>query len=115
MSKTWQTIERYVTIVVDLLKPKPTISAHLITTGSASSCQETAVDLLRNLTALCGDSRLVSKSSKAFGQNEHQVDRLRSILSRVMDQILSLSRQYSENEDSKTHISKPRSFTNGDK
>ncbi|CAO1599487.1 hypothetical protein XANCAGTX0491_003210 [Xanthoria calcicola] len=95
----FETIERYVTNIVDLLKPKPTISAHLITTGSASSCHEIAVNLLSNLTALYGDSRLVSKSSKAFGQKEHQVDRLRSVLSRVTDQILSLSRQYSENED----------------
>lgn len=115
ISNNWQTIERYVTNIVDLLKPKPTISAHLITTGSASSCHEIAVNLLSNLTALYGDSRLVSKSSKAFGQKEHQVDRLRSVLSRVTDQILSLSRQYSENEDSKTHISESRSFTNENK
>ncbi|KAI4281781.1 MAG: hypothetical protein L6R38_003436 [Xanthoria sp. 2 TBL-2021] len=95
----FETIERYVTTIVDLLKPKPTISAHLITTSSTSNSQETAVNLLSNLTALYGDSRLVSKSSKAFAQNEHQMDSLRSILSRVMDQILSLSRQYPENED----------------
>lgn len=103
------------TIIVDLLKAKPTISAHLITTGSASSCYETAMNLLSNLTALYGDSRLVSKSSKAFGQKEHQVDRLRSILSRVMDLILSLSRQYSESEDSKTPLPESPLFTNGDK
>lgn len=101
--------------IVDLLKPKPTISAHLITTGSTSNSEETAVNLLSNLTALYGDSRLVSKSSKAFAQNERQVDSVRSILSRVMVQILSLSRQYPENEDSKANIFESASFANGDK
>ncbi|KAL8656885.1 MAG: hypothetical protein Q9226_002479 [Calogaya cf. arnoldii] len=95
----FETIERYVATIVDSLKPKPTISAHLITTKSTSNSQRTALNLLSHLTALYGDSRLVTRSSQAFSRNEGQADSLRSILSRVMDQILSLSRQYSKNED----------------
>ncbi|KAL8852392.1 MAG: hypothetical protein Q9221_002776 [Calogaya cf. arnoldii] len=95
----FETIERYVATIVDSLKSKPTISAHLITTNSTRNSQRTALSLLDHLTALYGDSRLVIKSSQAFSRNEGQLDILRSILSRVMDQILSLSRQYSENED----------------
>ncbi|KAL8930115.1 MAG: hypothetical protein Q9172_000200 [Xanthocarpia lactea] len=95
----FQTVERCVAVILDLLKPKPTFSAHLITAGSASNSQETAVNLLSHLTALFGDSRLISKSSQAFAQTEHQVDNLRSLLSRIMDQILLLSRQYPENEN----------------
>ena len=102
-------------VILDLLKPKPTFSAYLITAGSASNSQDTAVNLLSHLTALLGDSHLVSKSSQAFAQTEHQVDHLRLILTRVMDQILMLSRQYPGNEISMASISEPWSFANRDK
>ncbi|KAL8675492.1 MAG: hypothetical protein Q9168_000004 [Polycauliona sp. 1 TL-2023] len=94
----FKTIERYVATTVDSLKSKPSIAASLIPSSSTKSSQETVVNLLVHLTALYGDSRLVAKSSQAFAKSQHEVDNIRSILSRVMDQTLLLSRQYPENE-----------------
>ncbi|KAL8984704.1 MAG: hypothetical protein Q9205_001393 [Flavoplaca limonia] len=111
----FQTVELYVATIVDLLNPKPTISAHLITAKSASNNQETAVNLLSQLTALYGDSRLLSKSSQVFAQKQHQVQSLRSILSRVMDQIMSLSRQHAKVKESKASISESANLTNSKK
>ncbi|KAL8867364.1 MAG: hypothetical protein Q9198_008544, partial [Flavoplaca austrocitrina] len=78
-----QTVELYVATIVDLLNAKPTISAHLITGKSGNNNQETAVNLLSQLTALYGDSRLISKSSQVFAQKQHQAQSLRSTLSRT--------------------------------
>ena len=107
-----QTIERYVATIVDLLNPKPTISAHVITANSGNNSQETATSLLSQLTALYGDSRLISKSLRAFAQKQHQVESLRSTLSRVMNQILSLSRQHANNKNSKASVSKSATLAN---
>lgn len=110
-----QTVESYVATIVDLLNPKPTISSHLITANSGNNNQETAVYLLSQLTALYGDIRLISKSSQVFAQKQHQVQSLRSILSRVMDQIMSLSRQHAKVKDSKASISESANLTNSKK
>ncbi|KAL8783433.1 MAG: hypothetical protein Q9213_004633 [Squamulea squamosa] len=95
----FQTIERYVATILDLLKSKPTFSTHLINTGSASNSQQIAAAMLSHLTALYGDQRLVFKSSRALQQSEDHVDSLRSLLSRIIEQILMLSQQQSKGED----------------
>ncbi|KAL8725282.1 MAG: hypothetical protein Q9166_007456 [cf. Caloplaca sp. 2 TL-2023] len=94
-----QTVERYVAAVLDSLKPKPTFSAHLYVADPSSNSPEAAMDLLSHLLNLSGVSRFVSKVSQAFAQKEYQDDGLRPLLSRVIDQILSLSRQQPQSEE----------------
>ncbi|KAL8770926.1 MAG: hypothetical protein Q9209_003577 [Squamulea sp. 1 TL-2023] len=94
-----QTIERYVATVLDLFKPKPTLSTHLINTGLASNSQQCAANMLSHLAALFGDQRLVSKSSRAFLPSDDHTDSLRSLLSRTIAQILMLSQKQPKSEN----------------
>lgn len=71
--------------------------------------------LLDHLTALLGAGRHVPKISQTLAQENDQSDSLRSLLPRVMDQILSLSRQHPENEGSESILSESISVTDKDK
>ncbi|KAI4248891.1 MAG: hypothetical protein L6R40_000903 [Gallowayella cf. fulva] len=95
-----QTIDRYVATILDSTKPKPTFSTHLVDLKPSHNSEETAMILLDHLTALLGAGRHVPKISQTLAQENDQSDSLRSLLPRVMDQILSLSRQHPENEGS---------------
>ncbi|KAI4255282.1 MAG: hypothetical protein LQ352_002655 [Teloschistes flavicans] len=73
-----KTIERYLATIFDSLRPDPTFSTHLIPSASSNK-------------------RLVSRIAQAFTPDRAQIEYLRTIMSDVIDQILSLSRQCQSN------------------
>ncbi|KAL8706643.1 MAG: hypothetical protein Q9201_000340 [Fulgogasparrea decipioides] len=90
----FQTVERYMTTVLDSLEPKPAFSAHLMAHSPLENPVEHTTNMLSHLIMLLGDKRLMFKSSRAFTLENSHVDGLRKILSRVTDQALSISRKF---------------------
>ena len=79
--------------MIDSLKPKPGISQVLLGIGSddGREPQKVATDLLRVLTHLFKHSTLKAKIAKAFASDEEASVQIRSLFSRILEQILSIS------------------------
>ncbi|KAL8737733.1 MAG: hypothetical protein Q9181_001390 [Wetmoreana brouardii] len=95
----FQTVERYMTTILDSLEPKPTFSTHLMTRSPLENPMKHTTNMLSHLIMLFGDKRLISKSSRAFTLESSHVDGLRTILSHVMDHVLSISRKFPEQQE----------------
>lgn len=64
--------------------------------------REEAIHMISYLCMLFEDKRLVSRIAQAFTPDRAQIEYLRTIMSDVIDQILSLSRQCQSNNQSKS-------------
>ncbi|KAL8964968.1 MAG: hypothetical protein Q9183_004109, partial [Haloplaca sp. 2 TL-2023] len=88
----FETVERFAATVLDSTQTKPTFSSHLVSSPHQNS-KDGGTSMMAYLAALLGDKRLLSKCKGAFTSEKSHVAGLRSTLARIMDQLLSLSRQ----------------------
>ncbi|KAJ5082985.1 U3 small nucleolar RNA-associated protein 10 [Penicillium argentinense] len=86
------TYSKYLNLVIDSFKPKPTISQVLLGIGSddGRDPQKVAVDLLRDLAHLLKHSSLKSKLEAAFETEGQIADQVRACFSRVLEQVLAI-------------------------
>ncbi|KAL8715540.1 MAG: hypothetical protein Q9220_000876 [cf. Caloplaca sp. 1 TL-2023] len=90
------TLDQYVATIVDCMSPKPTFSAHLTAHDSPKSSEEFVIGLLDYLVSLLENQRITNKTRQAFASDASQAESLRPILSRIMDQVLSLAQKSSK-------------------
>ncbi|KAL8943210.1 MAG: hypothetical protein Q9216_001198 [Gyalolechia sp. 2 TL-2023] len=91
-----QTVERYLNTIVDSLQSKPTFSVHLVPNDPSRNSEELVTDLLSHLVFLLKDKRLIIKISQSFALDRPRSEQLRTALSRITSQTLSLSRRFSQ-------------------
>ncbi|KAJ5138303.1 uncharacterized protein N7515_003151 [Penicillium bovifimosum] len=86
------TYSKYLNLVSDSLKPKPSISQVLlgINSDDGRDPQSICVDLLRDLAHLFKHSSLKSKLETAFESDGPVADQSRACFSRVLEQVLSI-------------------------
>ncbi|EAW06964.1 snoRNA-binding rRNA-processing protein UTP10 [Aspergillus clavatus NRRL 1] len=88
-----QTYYKYLDLVTDSLKAKPSISQVLLGIGSddGREPQKVAVDLLRDLAYLFKHSSLKVKMAKAFAsEDEEVIGQIRALFSRILEQVLTI-------------------------
>ncbi|KAL8867772.1 MAG: hypothetical protein Q9174_005445, partial [Haloplaca sp. 1 TL-2023] len=88
----FETVERYVATILDSTQKKPTFSSHLVN-SSPQLPKDGGTSMMAHLVALLGDRRLLSKCTGAFTSDGSRLAGLRTTLARIMNQVLSLSRQ----------------------
>ncbi|CAI7583551.1 unnamed protein product [Penicillium manginii] len=86
------TYSKYLNLVIDSFKAKPSISQVLLGIGSddGRDPQKVAVDLLRDLAHLFKHSSLKSKLEEAFETEGETADQARACYSRVLEQVLAI-------------------------
>ncbi|KAL8953486.1 MAG: hypothetical protein Q9222_000690 [Ikaeria aurantiellina] len=91
-----QTLDRFVATIVDFSSPKPTFSAHFTAHDPSKDPEEIVPGLLNHLRSLLGNQRIMNKTRQVFVSDGSQAQSLRPVLSKIMDQVLSLAQQSSK-------------------
>ncbi|KAK2630269.1 hypothetical protein QTJ16_001089 [Diplocarpon rosae] len=88
-----QSAVKYLELVTDILKPKPSYSKALIGAheGNASDPQQIALDELTLLPHLLSQKRLVSQTGKLLSQDDMNAARVRDLYSALLESILALA------------------------
>ena len=86
------TYSKYLNLVIDSFKPKPSISQILLGIGSddGRDPQKVTIDLLRDLAHLMKHSSLKSKLEAAFETENDVAAQVRACFSRVLEQVLMI-------------------------
>lgn len=86
-----QSIDGYLGVLLDVLKPKPSFSKYLVVTGDDRTASSVVANLLPLLTRLFNTPDLSSKMRKLVGKADKRATKLREIYQRVTEHILVLS------------------------
>ncbi|KAL4908457.1 hypothetical protein BDW74DRAFT_100891 [Aspergillus multicolor] len=86
------TYSKFLNLVTDALKPKPTISNVLLGIGSDDGREphKVAVDLLRALAYLFKHSSLKVKIAKALTTESGDAEQIRALFSKILEQVLAI-------------------------
>ena len=87
------TMEKYLDVVLDSLKPKPTVSNYLLNSADDRTQASMAYNLLLLLPQIFGSQKLVSKLAKALSIESTEAHRLRRVYSRIVEQTILLADQ----------------------
>ena len=86
-------MERLLGVVLDSLKPKPTISTLLLGSNDQRTRASTGVLLLSLPMQIFSTQRLISKIAKVLEKEDHESIEVRKIYSQMMEQTLQLVEQ----------------------
>jgi len=84
-------VDRYMAILLDAWKPKPTISATVLSADEKPNAERINVNLFPLVPAVLGAEGLVLKMSKALGQGGEGSIAVRTLYAQILEQILVLS------------------------
>lgn len=95
-----QTCLKYIDLVGDVLKPKPTISKDLLVPADFEKPepQNVALNLLTLLPGLLSQPRLVSQAAKILEQDDMDAARVRDLYSNLLARILALAELQKSNK-----------------
>ncbi|MCJ1284859.1 snoRNA-binding rRNA-processing protein utp10 [Xylographa opegraphella] len=88
-----KTMEKYLEVVLDSLKPKPTVSSHFLTFGDGRTRTSTAMNLLSLPPNIFRAPRLISRSARLLSDKSDDVVQLRQIYSNLVEATLLLAEQ----------------------
>lgn len=88
-----KTLEKYLEVVIDSLKPKRTIPSQLLTVNDGRTRPSSALNLLSLAPQMFRNQRLVSKSARVLSAKGEDTAELRVVYSRLVEQILLLADQ----------------------
>ena len=86
-------MDKYLEVVLDCLKPKPTVSIHLLTFSDGPTRASTALNLLSLPPNIFCAQRLVSKSARLLSINGDSAEKIRQIYSHLVEETLLLAEQ----------------------
>lgn len=86
-----QTVEKYLAVNLDMLKPKPTISRHLVLIGGDRVAETVIARMLPLLTVILRGERLIHKMTKALARDAENAVALRALYAQVLELIILLS------------------------
>ena len=96
IADTPKTIQKYIELIADALRPKRTISELLLSTGTGQgrSVPEVAHRLLKLAPRLLSAKNLISGVSKCLQQNGGEAATLRDTYSSILQQTLGLAQHF---------------------
>lgn len=97
-----QTIEKYLAVNLDMLKPKPTISHYLVVVEGDRIAETVIAKMLPLLTVILRGERLINKTTKALGRNGENAIFIRALYAQILEQILLLSRRTRHDKNSQS-------------
>ena len=83
-------MEKYIETVIDCLKPEPKLSSTLITLGDGQTRASAALNLLSLPSKIFYAQCLATKVGKVLSKGDESALELRSLYSRMIEQMLSL-------------------------
>jgi len=98
-------MDKYLEIALDSLKPKPTISGHLLSFDDGRTRASTVLNLLSLPPQIFRGHRLVSRTAKLLLKTSQETDQLRQIYARLVQQTLLLADQVQPYKKCKYHPS----------
>lgn len=97
-----QTVEKYLAVNLDILKPKPTISQHLVVVEGDRIAETVIAKMLPLLTVILRGERLINKTNKALVRNGENAVFIRALYAQILEQILLLSRRTKQDKNSQS-------------
>jgi hypothetical protein len=88
---TPQTIEKYLSVICDMLQARPSISLYLVTVESRTHTALALAKLLPLTTLILKKKRLVSKTRELLNQEAESRASSRELYERVMELVFTLS------------------------
>ena len=86
-------MEKYLEVVLDALKPKPTVSIHFLNFSDGRSRASTALNLLSLPPNIFRAPRLISKSARLLSNKGEDAVQLRQMYSHLVEDTLLLAEQ----------------------
>ena len=96
-------MEKYLEVALDLLKPKPILSSHLLSFDDGRTRATTVLNLLLLPALVFRGQRLQSKIEKILLAGHPDVEQLRKLYARLVEQTLILSDQVQPYKKRKPH------------
>ena len=85
------TVEKYLDVILDILKPKPTSSSYLVTIDQGYTPESAANNLLPLPSMILGAKQLISRTARILSEEKQEADMIRTIYGRLLEQIFVLS------------------------
>lgn len=86
-----QTVEKYLAVNLDMLKPKPSISQYLVLLEGDRIAETVISRMLPLLTMILSGERLINKTTKALTRNGENAIVIRTVYAQILEQIILLS------------------------
>lgn len=86
-------MDKYLEIIIDCLKPKPTISAHLLHVADGETYLAKALNLLTLPPRIFRMQRLMSKTARSLTKQDDEALEIRKLYSRMVERTLILADQ----------------------
>lgn len=88
-----QTVEKYLAVNLDMLKPKPTISQHLVVVEGNRIAETVIARMLPLLTMILRGERLINKTTNVLARNGENAVIIRTLYAQILEQVVLLSRR----------------------
>lgn len=95
-----QTVEKYLAVNLDMLKPNPTISQYLLLVEGDRIAETVISRMLPLLTMILSGERLINKTTKALTCNGENAIVIRTLYAQIFEQIILLSRKTGQDKKS---------------
>jgi len=93
-----RTMERYLEVILDARKPKPTFSTSLLMTNKNGNVEVTAVNMLQLPIKILGDQQLASKVTQKLNKDGEDAATIRSSYAQLLEKIFLLAEQSKGNK-----------------
>ncbi len=93
-----QTVEKYLDVAFDILKPKPTSSSCLVTMDKDHTPESILANLLSLPSMILSDEHLISRTAKVLNEEKEEADIIRATYGRLLEQIFALSQKTKHNK-----------------
>ncbi|MCJ1402119.1 snoRNA-binding rRNA-processing protein utp10 [Xylographa trunciseda] len=88
-----KTMEKYLGVILDSLKPKPTVSNNFLTFNDGRTRASTALNLLSLPPNIFRAQRLISRSARLLSKKNEDAEQFRQIYARLVEDTLLLAEQ----------------------
>lgn len=92
------TVEKYLDVALDILKPKPTSSSYLVTLDQGHTPESVVHNLLPLPLMILSAERLISRTARILGEEKQEADTIRTIYGHLLEQIFVLSEKTKHNK-----------------
>ena len=89
-----QTIAKYLQVILDVRRPKPTISAPLLIIDGHNTAENAVANLLPLICVILSDTGLVSIASSRFSQDDDYTVIMQKTYEQILEQVFTLTEQY---------------------
>ncbi len=97
-----QTIEKYLDVALDILKPKPTSSSYLVTINEGHPPESIITNLLPLPSMILSTKLLVLNTARVLTQENEEANMIRATYGRLLHQIFTLSEKTKHNKKLET-------------